>query len=268
VNTSRSSHDTVSARAERDQRTVALLVEASQVSGPQHQVLLDAAVELNIGMARRLASHYFRRGMCEEDLEQVACLALVKAVHGFDATKSECFAPYAITTIRGELRRHFRDAGWTVRPPRRVQELHALVHATRTALTQELNRAPTVQEVADAVGADPHDVLEASDLSSCFRPASIDATTSVDRPQTLGERLAAADSGFPAAEARLMLAPLVARLPDRERQILQLRFFEQLTQQEIGDRLGISQMQISRILSALCAQLRTALGGTSLSSVA
>jgi RNA polymerase sigma-B factor len=248
---------------ERGRLTEELLVRAAYSVGPDRKAALDEVVELHIGLAHRLASRYYRRGIADEDLQQVACLALIKAVRGYDPAKATTFVAYAIPTIRGELRRHFRDSGWVVRPPRRLQELDARIRAVQSELSHRLGRAPTWEEIAEAVGVDPQTAREAEQITSCYRPASFDAVSSPVGHLTLADRLADDDEGYSAAEARVLLEPLLRGLSDRERLIIDLRFVAGLTQQEIGDRLGISQMQISRILASVYVRLRTALGAAS-----
>lgn len=208
-------------------------------------------MELAVNLARR----YSRRGISDDDLRQVAFLGLLKAVRGFCPDRSDSFTAYAIPTIRGELRRHFRDSGWTVRPPRRIQELQARVRSVEADLVQSFHRSPTVRELAEAVGADVDDVTETIAAGSCFTPLSLDAPIS-ENGQDLGSTLEDLDLEFASADARLLLGPAVRRLGDRDRTVLELRFFQGLTQQQIGNQLGVSQMQVSRILNRILATLR------------
>jgi RNA polymerase sigma-B factor len=246
--------------AERDRTTVELLRTATTAGKARRAALIDEAVTLNLDLARHLANKYFGRGIASDDLQQVACLGLIKAARGFAPDKSDSFAAYAIPTIRGELRRHFRDTGWTVRPPRRIQELQARIRSVEADLVQELHRSPTVKELAEAVGAELDDVLEATAVDSCFNPLSLDAPTG-DSTQTLGETIKDLGESFTESEARLLLGPAVRRLGDRDRRVIELRFFQGRTQQEIGEDLGVSQMQVSRILTRVLAQLRGELLG-------
>lgn len=239
----------------KDQQSVALLTRAENAPPGQQEALREQVVTLNMELAGNLARRYHRRGIAEDDLRQVAFLGLLKAVRGFCPDRSDSFTAYAIPTIRGELRRHFRDSGWTVRPPRRIQELQARVRAVEADLIHELHRSPTVKELAEAVGAAVEDVTETVAATSCFSPLSLDAPTSDDGPD-LGSTLVATDRDLASAEARLLLGSAVRQLGERDRTVLDLRFFQGLTQQEIGDQLGISQMQVSRILTRILAQLR------------
>ena len=224
--------------------------------------VLDDIVELNLCVARALAHRYSNRGLDEEDLEQVAYLALVKAAHRFDPDAGHDFLSYAVPTIRGELRRHFRDVGWTVRPPRRIQELQGRVAEVQVRLASRLGQSPTAGDLARELGEDRADVEEALGAEGCFVPASLDRAVSEDGSTSLGDLLEAPDSGQRSAEARIVLAPVVRRLGERDRRILQLRFFEDRTQREIGDEIGVTQMQVSRLLSRIFDDLRAGLEAT------
>jgi len=239
----------------RDQQSVELLTLADAASATEQRELREQVVTINMDLAANLARRYSRRGLADDDLRQVAFLGLLKAVRGFCPDRSDSFTAYAIPTIRGELRRHFRDTGWTVRPPRRIQELQARVRAVEADLVQELHRSPTVKELAEAVGAEVDDVTETVAAGSCFTPLSLDAPIS-ENGQDLGSTLEDLDHDFASADARLLLGPAVRRLGDRDRTVLELRFFQGLTQQQIGDQLGVSQMQVSRILNRILTQLR------------
>ena len=250
-------------RAERMARTAECLERAARARRRQdRQRFLDEVVELNMPVARSVAQRYRRRGISDEDLEQVAYLALVRAAAQFDPSFDRDFLSYAVPTIRGELRKHFRDAGWTVRPPRRVQELQQRIGAARAALEQELSRSPRPSELAAHLGEDVDDVIEALSTDGCFTPASLDRplldTAGGETGSTLGDSLddGHEHDGFDAAEARVVLAPLVRRLSERDRRILDLRFFHDATQQQIADEIGVTQMHVSRLLSRILGELR------------
>jgi RNA polymerase sigma-B factor len=170
---------------------------------------------------------------------------------------------YAVPTIRGELQRHFRDHSWTVRPPRRVQELQWRVNRCIEDLTQELGHEPSDGQIREKMDISPEEYDEAIVAFGCFSPTSLDQPVAVDGNATVGD-LIADDAGEPrdleAAEARTALAPVLKELPERDKQILYLRFFEDQTQEEIGARLGVTQMQVSRLLSRILRDLRSALG--------
>jgi RNA polymerase sigma-B factor len=249
---------------DRDARTHACLAEAASTSDRAlRQQLLDEAVVLNIPMADSLARQYARRGIAVEDLIQVARLGLVAAANRYDPTQGSGFAAYAVPTINGELRRYFRDTGWSIRPPRRVQEASLKIRAVKSDLTQRLGRFPTASELAEEVGCDDHLVEEAQVAGRGYRHLSLDHesnSNSDSETVTLADSIGDSDPDFDRAEARMMLRPLVDRLGDRERCILELRFVQGLTQREVGEHIGISQMQVSRILSEILATLRTELG--------
>ena len=217
-----------------------------------------------IGMYRPLADGLARRylgfGEPLDDLVQVASIGLLNAFNRFDPGRGVSFVAFATPTIVGELKRHFRDKGWAVRVPRRLQE-HALqVRRAMGDLSQEIGRSPTVDEIAAVTGMSADDVLEASDAMLAYVTTSLDAPFAED--MTLGETLPTDDdSGVEAAEAWADLADHVARLPDRERRILALRFFRGLTQTEIAEEVGVSQMHVSRLLARALATLRHDLSG-------
>ena len=183
-----------------------------------------------------------------------------KATRGYDVTKGHDFLSYAVPTIRGELRRHFRDRGWMVRPPRRIQELQASANAAREELTFKLGRSPEPTDIAAHLGESPDAVIEALSSDGCFFPASLDHPASDHATGTVGELLPVDDDNYSASEVRIVVGPAVGRLPERDRQILTMRFYEGLTQQEIAARIGISQMQVSRLLTGILNQLRTQVG--------
>jgi RNA polymerase sigma-B factor len=219
----------------------------------------DQVVEINMQVAVDVARRYRSRGVAIEDLEQVAYLGLVKAARGFDPERATDFLSYAVPTIRGEVRRYFRDHGWTVRPPRTVQQAQARITAVESDLCQELGRAPRPTEIAERLELDLDLVVEALAANGCFVPTSLDAAPA-DAEGGIGERLGEADASFDSAEARVALKPLLSHLDRRERIMLEMRFFKGSTQAEIGEVLGITQMQVSRLLSALLGRLRDELG--------
>jgi RNA polymerase sigma-B factor len=221
--------------------------------------LEDRIVEVNMQVAVDVARRYRSRGVAIEDLEQVAYLGLVKAARGFDEDRATDFLSYAVPTIRGEVRRYFRDHGWVVRPPRPVQQAQSRITAVESDLCQTLGRAPRPSEIADQLGLDLDLVVEALAANGCFAPSSLD-TSAADSESGIGDRLGDEDASFASAEARVALKPLLAHLDRRERVMLEMRFFKGATQAEIGEVLGITQMQVSRLLSALLARLRDEFG--------
>lgn len=222
----------------------------------ERQRLVEEVVVLNMEVASSVASRYHSRGIAREDLEQVAYLALVKAANGYDVTKGHDFLAYAVPTIRGEVKRCFRDQGWTVRPPRRIQELQARIFAADTELSAALGRSPRPSEIAAHLDESIEEVTEALATDGCFTPTSLDRPVGEDDSSSVSDLLGADDAGLSAAEARVMLAPAVRRLGERDRRILLLRFFRGWTQQEIAEDIGVTQMQVSRLLSRILTELR------------
>jgi RNA polymerase sigma-B factor len=245
-------------RGQRQRRTAEALAAAKTADPEARDELIEEVVRLNMGVARSVAGRYFNRGVDEEDLIQVSFLALTRAAKNFDADRHRDFLAYAVPTIRGELKKHFRDHGWTVRPPRRVQETQGLITSAEADLVQKLGRSPRPSELAAHLGLDLADVEEALSADGCFTPTSLDRP--LDSPgQVLGDLLADDHADLPAAEARATLAPVVRRLKERDRRILYLRFFEDRTQQEIATEIGVTQMQVSRLITRIMRDLRTEL---------
>ncbi len=236
--------------------TQELLTQADGVADPRRQELLDQVIILNAPVARSIASRYRRKGVDTDDLEQVAYLGLVKAANGYRPDASTPFLAYAVPTIRGELKRYFRDCAWTVRPPRRIQEMQGSIAATEPVLTQQLGHLPSDEETADALGTEPAEVAEAASVRGCFNALSLDAPAGADDGARLVDTVADAEDGYELVENVQTLEPAVADLGDRDRQILQLRFCGGLTQEEIGNELGVSQMQVSRLLRGILERLR------------
>lgn len=217
----------------------------------------------HLGLSRSIARRYTNREIDLEDLEQVAALALVLAASRFDAELGHSFAAYAGVTIHGELKKHLRDHGWAVRPPRSLYDTHCeVVQATRL-LEQTMATAPTVRDIANHLSIDTRTVNEAQRISSCYTAASLEEMFDNGVPPAMGDRLGYdGTSQIDALEARLALGQILRCLSSRERLLIQLRFEQELTQQQIGQWLGVSQMQVSRLLSAVIARLRTSLAGS------
>jgi len=246
---------------DRKQHTAELIAQAAACEGDDRLAILDQVIVLNIPVARALASRYRNRGQPLEELEQVACLALTKAVRAYDPGRGDDLLVYAVPSILGELKRYFRDVTWTVRPPRRIQELRPRLAAAEEQLTQQLGRPPSPREVADAVGCSTEDVLEAHDSATCASPDSLNEGPPGDVDFSWIERLPTEELGFPHAEAVAVLAPACRRLKSRDRRILRLRFYDQLTQQQIADELGVTQVQVSRLLQRILTDLRRSITG-------
>jgi RNA polymerase sigma-B factor len=223
----------------------------------------EQLVERYLPLARGLARRYQRTEEPQEDLAQVASLGLLKAVDRYDTTRDTAFSSFAVPTILGELRRHFRDRTWSVRVPRELQELALRVDRTVTALSSQAGRAPTVGAIAAAVDASEEQVLDALQAAGAYRASSLDAPRGGAGEESPGESVADAvgveEGGFERAEERAMLGPILAHITERERLVLTLRFGQDMTQAEIGDRIGVSQMQVSRLIRQALARLREGL---------
>jgi RNA polymerase sigma-B factor len=240
----------------RDERALFRRFAASR--DPQ---LRDALVERFLPLARQLARRYQRPEEPLDDLLQVASLGLVKAVDRFDASRDIAFSSYAVPTILGEIKRHFRDRTWSVRVPRDLQELALRVERLQSELTRELQRQPTVMELAERAGVNEEQVLEAREAVGAYRAASLDAPRRGEHDgeaDTLADGFGGEEDGFTRAEERATLDRLMDAISPREREILRLRFEEDLTQAEIGERIGVSQMQVSRLIRQSMARLRIA----------
>lgn len=236
----------------------ALLVAYHRTRDP---VLRRRLAEAYLPYVRSLAGRYARRGEPMDDLVQVGCVGLLKAIDRFEADRGVPFEAFASPTITGEIRRHFRDRGWAISVPRSLQELSARVVAQRERLTNDLGRSPTVAELAEAVDAPLEQVLECLQARDAYRPASLDVPAGGDDESaaTVGELMGARDVALRRAERRVTLDEALSHLAPRDRTVVFLRFWEDLTQREIAERVGVSQMQVSRILRRSMDILRDAL---------
>lgn len=243
----------------RRRETARLLARARDAIGRERESWENEVVRLNMVVASDVARRYRGRGIAAEDLDQVAFLGLVKAARAFDPAVGEEFLSYAVPTVRGELRRHFRDAGWTVRPPRSVQEMQSRVTQAEAELCQRLHRSPRPSEIARHLEIPLSMVIDAINAVGLFNPVSLDAPRSEVRADTVADRLGEVDPAFDTTEARLSVLPLVRELTERERLILELRFFRHWTQGEIGAELGVSQEHVSRLLARTLTRLRRGL---------
>lgn len=247
----------------RAERTAELLVRASATQDEAERTdLLDEVVVLNMGVADAVAARYRSRGIPQDDLQQVAYLALTKAARRYDPESAGSdFLSYAVPTMRGEVRRYFRDQGWVIRPTRRIQELQAAVYGASEELAATLGRSPRPSELAEHLGEPVEDVQEALATDGCFQPASLDRpVTTESGATTLGALMGEEEIGWDAVEARVALRPVVRNLDERDRRILQLRFFDGCTQSEIARDIGVTQMQVSRLLSRIMRDIRSDLG--------
>ena len=214
---------------------------------------LDAREELAarfVPVARDLASRYRHTNEPLEDLVQVACLGLMKAIDRFEPGRGSRFMSYAVPTMVGELKRHFRDKGWALHVPRELQERVLNVNRASETLSKRLGRSPTTAEIADSLRMSTEAVLEAQEAGTAYDASSLDSPLSVteDESGTLLDTLGGDDGGYDFVELSVAVGPTVRALPEREREILRLRFVDDLTQREIGERVGVSQMHVSRLL--------------------
>jgi len=247
--------DRPASRAARDAADRAHIERARTEGSPAARA---AAVEAFMPLVKSLARRYQRGEEPLDDLEQVAALGLLKAIDGFDLERGTAFASFAVPTIVGELRRHFRDKGWTIRVPRELQEMSLRVNKEQEVVSSALGRPPSAQELADRMGVPVERVLEAREATHAMRPVSLDRPALPDGESdgdTLIDRFGTTDAGFRRAEDAATVDDLLKRLPERERLVVELRFHEDLTQSEIGERIGISQMHVSRLLRRALAEL-------------
>jgi RNA polymerase sigma-B factor len=232
---------------------------ALPADAPRQRALRSRLVEMHIPLAIYFARRYTGRGEPFDDLVQAASLGLVKAVDRFDPDRGVAFSTFAAPTILGEIRRHFRDRTWAVHVQRSLQVRTGEVDRCVRELSQQLGRSPTVAEVSARAGLSQEQVLDSLTCSAAYRATSLAAP--VGEHRTLGDRLGGEDPAYERVDTHETLGAAVARLPERERRILQLRFFGNMTQAQIAERLGISQMHVSRLLSRTLSQLRDELVG-------
>lgn len=222
---------------------------------PVRADLRDRLVTMHLGIARSIARKFRDRGEPVADLEQVAVIGLIKAVDRFDPSHGAPFLSFAIPTITGEVRRYFRDHGWAVRVPRRLIELHLQIGPASRELSQRLGTAPTPSQLAEHLGVTVDEVLEGLEAGEAYRASSLDFTDDDDSSPTF-RQIGGPDPELDLVEVRSTLEPLLARISPREQRIVIMRFFGNLTQSEIARRVGLSQMQVSRLLSRSLAQMR------------
>jgi RNA polymerase sigma-B factor len=219
----------------------------------------EMLVERFLPLARQLARRYQRPDEPFDDLFQVACVGLINAIDRFSLEREVAFSSYAVPTILGEIKRYFRDKTWSVRVPRDLQELALKVDRAVSELDLELQRKPTIDEIGAKVGADAEEVLEALEASGAYRATSLQTPWGADdnSGDTLGDAIGHEEHGFAAAEDRATIDHVMRVITPREREVLRLRFAEDLTQAEIGERIGISQMQVSRIIRQALGRLHS-----------
>ena len=235
------------------------LVELSQ-DDPERKRVRDALVEMHLPLVEYLARRFGNKGEPLDDLIQVATIGLIKSVDRFDLDRGVEFSTYATPTIVGEIKRHFRDKAWAIRVPRRLQELKLLLAKATGALSQSLGRSPTVAELARQLRTTEEEVLEGLESANAYSAVSLDTPeTGDDDAPAVADSLGSTDQALEGVEYRESLKPLLDRLPLREKRILLLRFFQNMSQSQIAAELGISQMHVSRLLSRTLAQLRQGL---------
>jgi RNA polymerase sigma-B factor len=223
---------------------------------PRRAELRERLVTEHLPVAENIARRYRNRGVPHQDLAQVAAVGLMHAVDRFDPDRGADFMSFAVPTMVGEVRRHFRDSSWLVHVPRPLKERHASIASAAADLTAELGRSPTPSELAARLDMPKQEVIESILVAGAQRGTSLDEPSHEDGLASIGDRMGTEDEALAEAENRLALRPLLAALPERERTVIVLRFFHNMTQSEIAGRLGISQMHVSRLLARTLAQLR------------
>ncbi|MEV4507374.1 RNA polymerase sigma factor SigF [Dactylosporangium sp. NPDC049525] len=248
-----------STRANDAQAKALLSLLGDLPAGADRDRVRGRLIELYIPLAEYLARRFRNRGEQFDDLVQVANLGLIKSVDGYDPTRGAAFTSYAIPMIVGELKRHFRDKGWDVRVPRRLQELRLEISKVSGDLAQDLGRSPTVADLATRLGVSEEEIIEGLDCGQAYRALSLDAPAgdSAEPGATgLGDLLGGEDPDMANVENRESLRPILAKLPEREQKIIAMRFHGNLTQSQIAAQLGISQMHVSRLLAGALRTLR------------
>jgi RNA polymerase sigma-B factor len=242
------------------ERELIEVLASNDPDSPAHRRARDELVTIHLPLVQYLARRFRDRGEPLEDLVQVGTIGLIKAVDRFDPERGVEFSTYATPTIVGEIKRHFRDKGWAIRVPRRLQELRMSIGAATAELSQRSGRSPTVAELAAHIGVSEDEIIEGLEGAQAYSTSSLDAQVGGDDDAPmLADRLGADDPDLEGVEYRESLKPLLAALPARERRILVLRFFHGMTQSQIAEEVGISQMHVSRLLAKSLAQLRDGL---------
>ncbi|MFE3169600.1 RNA polymerase sigma factor SigF [Streptomyces sp. NPDC059224] len=250
--------DAVDARALS--KTLFERLESLEEGTHEYSYVRNTLVELNLALVKFAASRFRSRSEPMEDIIQVGTIGLIKAIDRFELSRGVEFPTFAMPTIIGEIKRFFRDTSWSVRVPRRLQELRLDLAKAGDELAQKLDRAPTVTELAERLGLSNEEIVEGMAASNAYTASSLDAQADEDESEgALADRIGYEDHGLEGIEYIESLKPLIAELPSRDRRILSLRFVGGLTQSEIGEELGISQMHVSRLLSRTLVQLRKAL---------
>ncbi|MEV4561530.1 RNA polymerase sigma factor SigF [Kitasatospora sp. NPDC049285] len=225
----------------------------------EYSYVRSTLVELNLSLVRFAIRRFGSHRESTDDLLQVGSIGLIKAIDRFEPERGLEFTTYALPTILGEIRRHFRDHTWAVHVPRRLQELRLSLTKAQDALSQRLDRAPTVAELAEHLGIPQEEVIEGLTAANGYTAGSLDTPSDEDSPALPAHRIGADDVRLDLVENLVALKPLVAALPERDRLVLSMRFTQDLTQSQIGERLGVSQMHVSRLLSRALKRLREGL---------
>ncbi|MFF4209764.1 RNA polymerase sigma factor SigF [Streptomyces sp. NPDC001796] len=236
----------------------AMFVELRKLKegSPEYAELRNQLVRMHLPLVEHLARRFRNRGEPLDDLTQVATIGLIKSVDRFDPERGVEFSTYATPTVVGEIKRHFRDKGWAVRVPRRLQELRLALTTATAELSQQHGRSPTVHELAEKLAISEEEVLEGLESANAYSTLSLDVPDTDDESPAVADTLGAEDEALEGVEYRESLKPLLEDLPPREKRILLLRFFGNMTQSQIAQEVGISQMHVSRLLARTLAQLR------------
>ncbi|MFF7994184.1 RNA polymerase sigma factor SigF [Kitasatospora xanthocidica] len=241
-------------------RSLFLRLAALEPGSEEHTYVRDTLIELNLPLVRYASARFRSRNEPMEDIVQVGTIGLIKAIDRFDPERGVEFPTFAMPTVVGEIKRFFRDTSWSVRVPRRLQELRLALTKAGDELSQRLDRSPTVAELATCLGVSEEDVVEGLAVGNAYTASSLDSGSGEeDSDGPLADRLGYEDLALEGVEYRESLKPLLAKLPPRERRIIMLRFFGNLTQSQIGEEIGISQMHVSRLLTRTLTQLREGL---------
>ncbi len=255
--------DARSARIDQTRRRSAELfaeLRETDVATTAYAGCRDSLVELHLPLVEHCARRFRNRGEPFEDLVQVGTIGLIKSVDRFDTDRGVEFSTYATPTIIGEIKRYFRDKGWAIRVPRRLQELRMHIGAATAELSQSLGRSPTPRELAEAIGCTVEEIVEGIESSNAYSTLSLDATDdSDDGSSSMLNAIGIDDAGLEHVEIRESIKPLLEQLEPREKKILLLRFFKNLTQSQIAEEIGVSQMHVSRLLTRTLEQLRASL---------
>jgi RNA polymerase sigma-B factor len=253
-------------RQETRDLSLALFVELGdpKTTDARRSVCRDELVRLHLPLVDHCARRFMNRGEPLDDLVQVGTIGLIKSVDRFDTDRGVEFSTYATPTIIGEIKRYFRDKGWAIRVPRRLQELRMSISSVTGDMSQDLGRSPTPREIAEKLGVSVEEVMEGIESANAYSTLSLDASDNgEDGPGSMLDQLGFDDAALAHVEIRESIKPLIEQLPPREKRILLLRFFRGMTQSQIAEEIGVSQMHVSRLLTRTLDQLRTSLSEVS-----